>query len=63
MNLRAGVLTFIACLLWLGGDMTVYVTNSGKKYHLESCKWGNKPLALAKAREAYTPCAVCKPPK
>ena len=45
------------------GDMTVYVTKSGKKYHLESCRWGNKPISLAKARGSYTACARCNPPK
>ena len=45
------------------GDMTVYVTKSGKKYHLESCRWGDKPISLAKARESYSPCAKCNPPK
>ena len=45
------------------GNMTVYVTNSGKKYHLESCRWGNVAISLAKARDSYTPCAVCNPPK
>ena len=45
------------------GDMTVYVTKSGKKYHLESCRWGNVAISLEKARESYTPCAVCNPPK
>ena len=45
------------------GEMTVYVTKSGKKYHYESCRWGNKPIPLEKARESYSPCAVCNPPK
>ena len=45
------------------GEMTVYVTKSGKKYHMESCRWGNVAMSLAKARESYTPCAVCNPPK
>ena len=45
------------------GEMTVYVTKSGKKYHIESCRWGNVAISLEKARESYTPCAVCNPPK
>ena len=45
------------------GNLTVYITNSGKKYHLESCRWGNVAISLEKARESYTPCAVCNPPK
>ena len=47
----------------VGGNMTVYVTKSGKKYHLESCRWGNVAISLAKARGSYTPCAKCNPPK
>lgn len=45
------------------GNMTVYVTKSGKKYHLESCRWDNTPISLDKARETYTLCGVCNSPK
>ena len=45
------------------GDMTVYVTKSRKKYHLESCRWGNVAMSLEKAKESYSPCAKCNPPK
>ena len=45
------------------GDITVYVTKSGKKYHRGSCRWGDRPLSLAKAREIYSPCKKCNPPK
>jgi hypothetical protein len=38
-------------------DETVYVTKSGKKYHLESCRWGNIPISLTEAKERYEPCS------
>ena len=45
------------------GEITVYVTKSGKKYHRESCRWGNIPIILSEARERYSPCARCAPPQ
>ena len=45
------------------GGITVYVTKSGSKYHMESCRWGNIPLPLSDARERYSPCARCAPPQ
>ncbi|MDR0642842.1 MAG: thermonuclease family protein, partial [Treponema sp.] len=45
---------------------TVYVTNTGKKYHRDGCgSLGRSriPLSLGDAlRSGYEPCAVCKPP-
>lgn len=44
---------------------TVYVTNSGKKYHRDGCKWLKSKIAMSldKAIAAgYEPCKVCKPP-
>ena len=43
------------------GEITVYVTKSGKKYHRESCLWGNIAMTLSEARERYSPCARCTP--
>ena len=43
------------------GEITVYVTKSGKKYHRESCRWGNIPIILSEARERYSPCSRCTP--
>ena len=44
---------------------TVYVTNTGEKYHLGSCHYLSKSkieTTMAKAKtEGYTPCKVCKP--
>lgn len=43
---------------------TVYVTETGKKYHAKNCnlaKTGKKGIALKQAiKEKYTPCANCK---
>lgn len=44
-------------------DTTVYVTKSGSKYHLDSCRWGNIAMSLSEARERYSPCAKCDPPQ
>lgn len=49
-----------------GEDITVYVTNSGTKYHRNGCQYLSqskiaKTLIQAKA-EGYTPCSVCNPP-
>ena len=45
---------------------TVYITNTGKKYHQEDCRfleYSKNSIPLAEAREKYDPCKVCKPPK
>ncbi len=47
-------------------DITVYITNTGKKYHSSGCRYLSKsriPISLTSAKErGYTPCSVCKPP-
>ena len=48
-------------------DVTVYVTRTGKRYHLAGCKSlskSNIPMSVkdAKAR-GYTPCRICHPPE
>lgn len=47
-------------------DVTVYITKSGKKYHLDGCKFLAKskiPISLSEAKaKGYTPCSVCNPP-
>lgn len=44
---------------------TVYVTNTGAKYHRDGCRYLSKsriPMSLTDAKAAgYTPCKVCKP--
>jgi micrococcal nuclease len=47
------------------GPATVYVTRTGKRYHVEGCKALGKsssPLPLAEAARSYTPCERCRPP-
>ncbi|TWT44893.1 hypothetical protein RAS1_13120 [Phycisphaerae bacterium RAS1] len=50
-----------------GGVLHVYVTKSGKKYHLKECKHisaGAEAVTVAEAKQrGYTACLVCKPPK
>src|SRR3989454_7801771 len=47
-------------------DQTVYVTRTGKKYHVAGCRYlrsSQIPMKLKDAVNAgYTPCSVCKPP-
>ncbi|MBX2969856.1 MAG: hypothetical protein KF803_10840 [Cyclobacteriaceae bacterium] len=44
---------------------TVYITNTGEKYHKQTCKYLSKSsisIELTKAKEnGYTACSVCKP--
>jgi micrococcal nuclease len=47
------------------GQVTVYITKTGKKYHRGSCRYLSKskiPISLEEAKaRGYTPCSVCKP--
>lgn len=48
-----------------GGEVKVYVTESGTKYHRAGCRYLSKSmreLTLADAAKRYEPCSVCKPP-
>ena len=45
---------------------TVYVTKTGKKYHLGSCsslRRSKIPISLAEAKQGYGPCSRCNPPR
>lgn len=46
-------------------EVTVYVTNTGSKYHRSGCRYLKKskiPIKLSEAKsQGYTPCKVCKP--
>ncbi|MCD8340945.1 MAG: hypothetical protein LUC87_02185 [Clostridiales bacterium] len=48
-------------------EILVYVTESGEKYHLSTCRYvkdGGIALSLAEAKEqGYEPCKVCCPPE
>jgi micrococcal nuclease len=50
-----------------GETTTVYVTNSGKRYHLEGCgslRRSKIALSLGDAvKSGYGPCSICKPPE
>lgn len=47
-------------------SITVYVTNSGKKYHNAGCRYLSKSensISLDDAiSEGYEPCSICNPP-
>ncbi len=46
-------------------DEIVYVTRSGTRYHLETCKHLARsaiPVKLKDAAERYLPCVLCRPP-
>lgn len=47
-------------------SMTVYITNTGSKYHLDGCRHLKKskiPTTLGEAKAAgYEPCGTCDPP-
>lgn len=49
------------------GNITVYITKTGSKYHRGNCRYLRKskiPISLEEAkRRGYTPCSVCKPPR
>ena len=45
---------------------TVYVTKTGKKYHLGSCsslRRSKIQISLAEAKQGYGPCSRCNPPR
>ncbi len=47
------------------GGTTVYITNTGKKYHRDGCSYlkSKIPISLSDAKaQGYTPCSRCNPP-
>lgn len=46
--------------------VTVYITNTGEKYHRGTCRYLRQskiPISLSNAKgRGYTPCKVCRPP-
>ncbi|MGN6802353.1 MAG: hypothetical protein ACTHJN_10630 [Ginsengibacter sp.] len=58
------VISFIASGHTL--SQTVYITKTGKKYHVVTCRYLSRspiPISLSDAiAEGYTPCSVCDPP-
>ena len=49
----------------VAGEITVYITKSGKKYHKEDCAFLSKSkiaISLSQAKKrGFTPCKICKP--
>ncbi len=50
-----------------GGGVTVYITDTGAKYHRGNCRYlshSKHAISLEDAiAQGYTPCKVCKPPQ
>ena len=48
-------------------EATVYITDTGERYHVSSCRYlrySKHPVSLGEAkRRGYTPCKVCQPPR
>lgn len=46
---------------------TVYITKTGKKYHMATCRYLSRSkiaISLKDAKsEGYTACSVCRPPQ
>jgi micrococcal nuclease len=60
-------LMLASSLVFLGAvDLTVYVTNSGQKYHRDGCSSLARSKIAVSLEDAihsgYEPCSVCKPP-
>lgn len=47
-------------------DITVYVTKTGAKYHSSGCRYLSKSkisINLSSAKNSYSACSVCNPPR
>lgn len=47
-------------------EVTVYVTDTGEKYHRADCNYliSSNPITLSRAiKFGYTPCSRCNPPR
>ena len=48
-------------------EVTVYITDTGARYHVSSCRYlrsSKHPISLREAKRlGYTPCKVCQPPR
>jgi micrococcal nuclease len=68
-DFRSPKLTFAALEAEAAADpksVTVYVTDTGTKYHRASCRHVAKssiPKSLDEAKKTHSPCSVCKPPR
>jgi hypothetical protein len=64
LHLITGIFLFLLLSFNKATAQTVYVTDTGKKYHAKNCsavKTGKKGIPLKEAKkEGYEPCKVCK---
>lgn len=47
-------------------EIIVYITKTGAKYHSSGCRYLSQsriPINLQSAKNLYSPCSVCNPPK
>lgn len=47
-------------------EIIVYITKTGEKYHSAGCRYLSKsqiPINLQSAKNLYSPCSVCNPPR
>lgn len=60
------LLLLATAILAAPASTTVYVTQSGEKYHADGCRYLSKSkiaISLGDAvAQGYDPCKVCKPP-
>ena len=60
------IFSLVASVSADNGGMTVYITNTGSKYHMAGCRYlSNSSHAItleAAVQLGKTPCSVCKPP-
>jgi methylphosphotriester-DNA--protein-cysteine methyltransferase len=69
---KSGLLLAIAIMIAIAGyaamgETTVYITNTGEKYHTERCASVRKSKIAIRLEQAvsrgYEPCKRCKPPE
>ena len=47
-------------------EVTVYITETGSKYHSDGCQYLKKSqiaISLDEAKKSYEPCSKCHPPQ
>jgi methylphosphotriester-DNA--protein-cysteine methyltransferase len=69
---KCGLLLVIVVIIAIAGyaatgETTVYITNTGEKYHTERCASVSKSKIAIRLEQAvsrgYEPCKRCKPPE
>jgi hypothetical protein len=60
------LLVFFSLAIGHGFSQTVYITKTGKKYHVQTCRYLSRSSIAISLSDAiasgYTPCSVCNPP-